>query len=179
MTKNLNEKRIVQNAENKKNVTLKDTKKLENSSIFGISVEQLVSSYDFSNMKIETTLAENIISLCRKNGITTDGMFQQKTCVLRIQYSRLKANKYHIPKKEILFAICIGLKLSIEEVAELMKKGGYSFTYNNEFEQKNKLPSFDRLIHDCICIKIYDIDEINDFLIKNGYKERLGSRSLI
>ena len=130
-------------------------------------------------MKYETTLAENIIALCRKNGITTDGMFQQKTCVLRIQYSRLKANKYHIPKKEILFAICIGLKLSIEEVAELMEKGGYSFTYNNEFEQKNKLPSFDRLIHDCICIRIYDIDEINDFLKNNGYKERLGSRSLI
>ena len=44
MTKNLNEKRIVQNAENKKVVTLKDTKKQENSSIFGISVEQLVSN---------------------------------------------------------------------------------------------------------------------------------------
>ena len=115
----------MQNAENKKVVTLKDTKKQEKSSIFGITIEQLVSSYDFNNMKYETTLAEDIMNLCRKNGITSDGMFQQRTCVLRIQYSRLKTNKYHIPKKEILFAICIGLRLSIEEVAELMGKGGY------------------------------------------------------
>ena len=179
MNRNTSKKCVVQNAENKKVVTLKDTKNQEKSSIFGITVEQLVSTYDFNNMKYETTLAEDIIDLCRKNGITSDGMFQQRTCVLRIQYSRLKTNKYHIPKKEILFAICIGLRLSIEEVAELMGKGGYSFTYNNEFEQKNNLPSFDRLIHDCICMNIYDIDEINDYLINNGYKERLGSSSLI
>lgn len=44
--------------------------------------------------------------------------------------------------------------MSIEKVAELMKKGGYSFTYNNEFEQENNFPSFDRLIHDCICMRI-------------------------
>lgn len=69
--------------------------------------------------------------------------------------------------------------MSIEKVAELMKKGGYSFTYNNEFEQENNFPSFDRLIHDCICMRIYDIEEINQFLIVNGYKERLGSRTLI
>jgi hypothetical protein len=106
-------------------------------------------------------------------------MFQQKTCVLRIQYSRLKSNRYHIPKKELLFAICIGLELNIEKVAELMKKSGYSFTYSKEFEQENHLPSFDRLIHDCICMRIYDIDKINEFLISNGYKERLGSRTLI
>lgn len=179
MNKNISKKCVVQNAENKKVVTLKDTKNQEKSSIFGITVEQLVSSYDFNNMKCETTIAEDIMNLCRKNGITSDGMFQQRTCVLRIQYSRLKTNKHHIPKKEILFAICIGLKLGIEEVAELMRKGGYSFTYNNEFEQENNLPSFDRLIHDCICMKIYDIDEINAFLIQNEYKERLGSSSLI
>ena len=179
MNKNISKKCVVQNAENKKVVTLKDTKNQEKSSIFDISVEQLVASYDFFNIKYETTLAEDIIKSCNENGITTDGMFQQRTCVLRIQYSRLRGNKYHIPKKEILLAICIGLRLSIEEVTALMVKGGYSFTYNNEFEQKNNLPSFDRLIHDCICMKIYDIDEINAFLIQNGYKERLGSSSLI
>ncbi len=170
---------VVQNAENKKVVTLKDTKNEEKSSVFGITVEQLVSTYDFSQEKYESTLAEDIISLCPEKDIYTDGIFQQKTCVLRIQYSRLKGNRYHIPKKEILFAICVGLKLNIEKTAVLMKKGGYSFTYNREFEQKNNLPSFDRLIHDCICMKIYDIDEINQFLIDNGYKERLGSRTLI
>ena len=177
--RNINKKCVVQNAENIKVVTLKDTKDEEKSSTFGITIGQLVSTYDFSHEKYETTLAEDIINLCRKNSITSDGMFQQRTCVLRKHYSRLKTNKYHIPKKEILFAICIGLRLSIEEVAELMGKGGYSFTYNNEFEQENNLPSFDRLIHDCICMRIYDIDEINDYLINNGYKERLGSSSLI
>ncbi len=91
---------IVQNAENKKVVTLKDTKKQEKSSVFDISVEELVSSYDFCNIKYETTLAEDIIELCNENGIATDGMFQQRTCVLRIQYARLRGNKYHVPKKK-------------------------------------------------------------------------------
>lgn len=179
MNKKFNYKSIVQNAENKKNVSSEDTKLKEKSSVFGIKVEDLLLNYDFCNVNYGTTLAEDIISLCKENGVLTDGVFQQKTCVLRIQYSRLKGNRYHIPKKEILFAICVGLKLSIEKVAELMKKGGYSFTYNSEFEQKNNLPSFDRLIHDCICMRIYDIDEINQFLIDNGYKERLGSRTVM
>lgn len=177
--RNTNKKCVVQNAENKKVVTLKDTKNEEKSSMFGITVEQLVSTYDFSDEKYESTLAEDIMFLCKENGILTDGMFQKATCVLRNQYSRLKGNKYHIPKKEILFAICIGLKLNIEKTVVLMGKGGYSFTYNSEFELKNNLPSFDRLIHDCICMRIYDIDEINTFLIENGYKERLGSKTLI
>lgn len=66
MNKNISKKCVVQNAENKKVVTLKDTKNQEKSSIFGITVEQLVSSYDFNNMKYETTLAEDIMNLCRK-----------------------------------------------------------------------------------------------------------------
>ena len=117
--------------------------------------------------------------MCKEKGVLTDGVFQQKTCVLRVQYSRLKGDRYLIPKKEILFSICIGLKLDIEKTTELMEKGGYLFTYDSKFELKNNLPSFDRLIHDCICLKIYDIDEINNFLIKNGYKERLGSRTIL
>lgn len=176
---NKERKSIVQNAENKKYDTFKDTKYNEKSSIFGITVDQLVAKYNFTNEKYESTLAEDIISLCKEMGINSDGIFQQRTCVLRIQYSRLKCNRYHIPKKEIFYAICLGLNMSIEKVTELMGKGGYSFTYNSEFEQKNNLPSFDRLIHDCICLKIYDIDEINDFLICNRYKERLGSRTLL
>lgn len=172
-------KNIVQNAENKKDVTLKDTNNQKIPSVFGISVNQLVSTYNFGNTKYESTLAEDIMSICKESGINSDGIFQQRTCVLRIQYSRLRSNRYHVPKKEILFAICIGLNMNIEKTIEIMRKGGYAFTYNSEFEQKNNLPSFDRLIHDCICLKIYDIDEINDFLICNGYKERLGSRTLL
>lgn len=179
MNRKENKNSVVQNAENKNYVTLKDTKNKEKSSVFGVSVEQLASSYNFSNTKYDSTLAEDIILLCKEKGVLTDGVFQRKTCVLRNQYSRLKGNKYHVPKKELLFAICIGLKLNIEKTTQLMEKGGYSFTYNSEFEQKNNLPSFDRLIHDCICMRIYDIDEINVFLIKNQYKERLGSRTLI
>ncbi len=177
--RNINKKCVVQNAENKKDVILKKAKNEEESSMFGITVEQLVSTYDFSHEKYESTLAEDIISLCQEKGIYTDGIFQQKTCVLRNNYWNLKSNKFHIPKKEILFAICIGLKLNIEKTVQLLAKGGYSFTYNSEFEKKNSLPSFERLIHDCICMRIYDIDEINQFLIDNGYKERLGSRTLI
>ena len=179
MNRKENKNSVVQNAENKNNAILKKAKNKEKSSVFGVSVEQLASSYNFSNTKYESTLAEDIILLCKEKGVLTDGIFQRKTCVLRNNYWNLKANKYHIPKKEILFAICIGLKLNIEKTTQLMEKGGYSFTYNSEFEQKNNLPSFDRLIHDCICMRIYDIDEINVFLIKNQYKERLGSRTLI
>lgn len=179
MNRKENKKGIVQNAENKNDVILQEAKKEEKSSIFGVSVEQLVSSYDFSNAKYESTLAEDIISLCKEKSILTDGVFQQKTCVLRNQYWKLNSNKFHIPKKKILLAICIGLKLNIEKTVQLLGKGGYSFTYNSEFEVEKNLPSFDRLIHDCICMRIYDIDEINAFLIENEYKERLGSKSLI
>ena len=179
MNKQINYKSIVQNAENKKDVSSEDTKLKGKSSVFGIKVEELLLNYDFGKVNYGTTLAEDIISLCKENGILTDGVFQQKTCVLRVQYSRLKGDKYLIPKKEILFSICIGLKLDIEKTAELMEKGGYLFTYDSKFELENNLPSFDRLIHDCICLKIYDIDKINNFLVKNGYKERLGSRTIM
>ena len=51
MNRKENKNSIVQNAENKKVVTLKDTKNQEKSSVFGITVEQLVPSYDCNNMK--------------------------------------------------------------------------------------------------------------------------------
>lgn len=67
--RNINKKCVVQNAENKKDVILKKAKNEEKSSMFGITVEQLVSTYDFSHEKYESTLAEDIISLCQEKGI--------------------------------------------------------------------------------------------------------------
>lgn len=102
MNKN-NDKYFVQNAENKKNVSSEDTKLKGKSSVFGIKVEELLLNYDFGKVNYGTTLAEDIISLCKENGVLTDGVFQQKTCVLRVQYSRLKGDKYLIPKKKYFF----------------------------------------------------------------------------
>ena len=82
MNRKENKNSIVQNAENKKVVTLKDTKNQEKSSVFGITVEQLVPSYDFNNMKYETTLAEDIMNLCRKNGITQTECFSKELVCL-------------------------------------------------------------------------------------------------
>ena len=171
-------KSIVQNAENKKNVILKDTKSNENPSKFDITVEELASRFDCFEMEYDSTLAEDIIHLCQKKGINTDGDFQKRTSVLRIQYSRLKKDKGHILKKELLFSVFIGLELRIETVIKLMEKAGYTFVFDQEFEEKNNLPSFERLIYDCISFRIYDIEEINNFLSENGYKERLGSKPL-
>lgn len=179
MTENSNKSMFVHCAENKKVVTPSVTKNKRKTSKFGLSVYELSETYDFDEMKYEKTLAEELLQICKEKGINSDGAFQNKTNVLRIQYSRLKNNKYHLPQKELLFAIFIGLEVSIEKVTELLLKSGFSFTYDLEFEQKTKLPSFDRLIHDCILLGIYDIDEINVFLAENDYTERLGSKSLL
>lgn len=53
---NKNRYSVVQNAENKKDVTLKDAKHEEKTSLYGVTVEQLVSKYDFINMKYNKAL---------------------------------------------------------------------------------------------------------------------------
>lgn len=176
---NIRQKGIVQNAENKKNGILKSAKQEENNSKFGLTVDLIASSFEFSEMEYDSTLAEDIIRICQKKGIYTDGQFQNETYVLRNQYTYLKNNKGHILKKELLFAVFIGLKLRIETVEKLMEKAGFTFVFDKQFEEKYNLPSFERLIYDCISLRIYNIEEINKFLSENGYKQRIGSKSLI
>lgn len=172
---NITRKNIVQNAENKKNVSSRDTKNRPNLSKFGISVKELAENFDVSDIEYEPTLAEDILRLCQQKGIKTDGDFEKKTSIFRVHYSRLKYNKYHILKKELLFSVFIGLELNTQKALKLMEKSGYSFFFDQAFEKEKKLPSFDRLIYECLCCRIYDIEEINKFLCENGYKERLGS----
>ena len=101
------------------------------------------------------------------------GVYLRKLAVERDQYrkrlfsvggisesywSEVLAGKKH-PSKDLLFRIAIALKLSPDRAFELVKKAGYILS-----EDIVK----DAVINWCLKEGIYDFDEIDDILTKNG-----------
>lgn len=94
----------------------------------------------------------------------------KKAGISRSVFSRITNLNYEnpsIPTRSTLAALAIGLKLNLQETMELYKSAGYYFGNVNKI---------DRIIRYFIEYQIYDIDEINRFLIREGLP-MLGARS--
>ena len=73
-------------------------------------------------------------------------------------WSEVLAGKKH-PSKDMLFRVAIALKLSPDDAFEVVKKAGYILS-----EDILK----DAVINWCLKEGVYDFDEIDDILTKNG-----------
>lgn len=75
--------------------------------------------------------------------------------------SKIRCDKSYIPSKHTLLTIAFSLELSIEEVEEFLKKGGYAL-YDCIME--------DLVIRNFFENKIYDLFAVNDILNSYGFK---------
>lgn len=106
------------------------------------------------------TFQEKLMQLISRRGLSNQE-FYTAAMLDRKLFSAIKNNAHYQPKKETAVACCLGLKLSLEESAELLELAGYRLSL--------AIP-WDRVIYYCLQQGITDIDIVNELLYEDGDK---------
>ena len=88
-----------------------------------------------------------------------DSDVYNKVDIDRRLFSKIRSNKNYHPSKETVILLGVALELNEEELESLLNKASYSLPMNN---------TFDLIIRFCFKEKIYDINQINEFLYEHN-----------
>ena len=114
---------------------------------------------DYIDRNKEDSFQSVLFSFIDKSGLT-DSEVYNKVNIDRRLFSKIRNENYH-PSKETVILLGIALKLSEEEIEDLLHKASYSLPKNNVY---------DLIIRFCFKEKIYDLDKINEFLYDHNFK---------
>ena len=78
-----------------------------------------------------------------------------KVGIDRRLFSKIRSNKDYHPSKETVILLGIALKLTEDEIEDLLESASYSLPKNT---------TFDLIIRFCFKEKIYNLNQINEFL---------------
>ena len=116
---------------------------------------------DFINIvKDKQTFSEYLFSLIDESG-ESDADIYNRAGIDRRLFSKIRSNADYQPSKNTIFALAMALKLDQTKTSRLLNKAGYEFS-------NNKLT--DIIIMFCIENKIYDLYQIDSFLVE--YKQK-------
>ena len=76
-------------------------------------------------------------------------------------FSKIRSDKNYHPSKETIILLGISLELNEDEIETLLSSAAYSLPKNNEY---------DLIIRFCFKEKIYDLNQINEFLYDYNLK---------
>ena len=88
-----------------------------------------------------------------------DSDVYNKVDIDRRLFSKIRSNKNYHPSKETVILLGVALELNEKELESLLDKASYSLPMNN---------TFDLIIRFCFKEKIYDINQINEFLYEHN-----------
>ena len=103
----------------------------------------------------ETTFANKLNQYMYEKNITTSIIYQ-RCLVDRKLISKITTRKEYHPSKSTVFALCIGLHLSLQEGEEFLSLAGYGF---------NRSSKYDLIIKFMLESEIYDLEVINEMMI--------------
>lgn len=123
-----------------------------------INIESAVA-VDFSAHK-EKTFSQALFDFIRERKYDDVEVYTRAHLDKKL-FSKIRGNNYH-PKRETAIALCLALKLNIDETLDLLKRAGYTLSMSQ---------NFDLIIRYHIEHKQFDIMKINDTL--DDYSEPL------
>ena len=131
-------------------------------SLDSVEVSEKASSIDeFINVvKDKQTFSEYLFSLIDESG-ESDADIYNRAGIDRRLFSKIRSNADYQPSKNTIFALAMSLKLDQTKTSRLLNKAGFEFS-------NNKLT--DIIIMFCIENKIYDLYQIDSFLVE--YKQK-------
>lgn len=118
---------------------------------------------DFISTKGDT-FSEKLLKLIEESGMSNSKCYSLAN-VSRQLFSKIISKEDYTPKKTIVLAFAIALKLSLAETESLLKSAGLALSDNNRF---------DLIVQYFIENKEYDIWKINEILMEYG-EPQLGS----
>lgn len=90
----------------------------------------------------------------RERDITT-AMIYQRSFIDRKLISKILSSEDYHPSKQTVFALCIALRLNLEESREFLSLAGYTFSHHKKY---------DLIIEFLLDNQIYNIDAVNEIL---------------
>ncbi len=115
------------------------------------------------NKEKTSSFVEYLYSLMNKYGYDNPADIYNKANISRQLWSSIVSEKSH-PSLNVCLKIALVMHVTNHECKYFLKKAGYTLASSNKFAL---------IIRYAIENKIYDIDEVNDLLEKNGYSDSL------
>ncbi len=115
------------------------------------------------NKEKTSSFVEYLYSLMNKYGYDNPADIYNKANISRQLWSSIVSEESH-PSLNVCLKIALVMHVTNHECKYLLKKAGYTLASSNKFAL---------IIRYAIENKIYDIDEVNDLLEKNGYSDSL------
>lgn len=115
------------------------------------------------NKEKTSSFVEYLYSLINKYGFDNPADIYNKANISRQLWSSIVSEKSH-PSLNVCLKIALVMRVTNHECKYLLKKAGYTLASSNKFAL---------IIRYAIENKIYDIDEVNDLLEKNGFADSL------
>lgn len=110
--------------------------------------------------KEKNTFQTKLFNYIDKKNLT-DSEVYNKVGIDRRLFSKIRSNKDYHPSKETVILLAVALKLTEDELEDLLEKASYSLPKNN---------AFDLIIRFCFKEKIYNLNQINEFLYEHKCK---------
>ena len=118
-----------------------------------------INNYINDNIDESTFQTELFKYIDSKN--LKDSDVYNKVNIDRRLFSKIRSNKDYHPSKETVILLGIALELDEFELENLLEKASYSLPMNN---------TFDLIIRFCFKEKIFDLNQINEFLYDHNCK---------
>ena len=118
-----------------------------------------VNNY-INDEKEENTFQTLLFKYIDKRGLKDSDVYN-KVNIDRRLFSKIRSDKNYHPSKETVILLGISLELNEDEIETLLSSAAYSLPKNNEY---------DLIIRFCFKEKIYDLNQINEFLYDYNLK---------
>ena len=121
--------------------------------------EESINNY-INDEKEENTFQTLLFKYIDERGLKDSDVYN-KVNIDRRLFSKIRSDKKYHPSKEKIILLGISLELNEDEIETLLSSAAYSLPKNNEY---------DLIIRFCFKEKIYDLNQINEFLYDHNCK---------
>lgn len=121
--------------------------------------EKSINNY-INDEKEENTFQTLLFKYIDERGLKDSDVYN-KVSIDRRLFSKIRSDKNYHPSKETVILLGISLELNEDEIETLLSSAAYSLPKNNEY---------DLIIRFCFKEKIYDLNQINEFLYDYNLK---------